>query len=614
MCGIIGYVGKKNAVPIILEGLKNLEYRGYDSAGVSVINSKGKIETRKEVGVLAHLCASVKKRPIAGTIGIGHTRWATHGIPSQLNCHPHSDSSNTIKVVHNGIIENFKDLKDELISKGHFFKTETDTEVIPHLIEEELKKGSKTIELALRKVTTQLQGSFALGIFSLDEPHKLIAVRQGSPLIIGVGKDEHYISSDVYAIMDHTRKIIYLNDGEIIVLTSNNYKITDFKGRRIEPVIKNVTWDKNSIDKGGYEKYMLKEIHEQPTIIRQNISIRVPKLKMGVRFDDLGIPDSVLKNINKVYIVSCGTAYYAGYTGKYLLEHFTSLPVETDLASEFRYRKPKLLNKNTLIVAVSQSGETADTLASIREAKEKGCRVLAICNVVGSTLTRESDGVIYINAGPEISVASTKAYTAQLLSLYLFTIYLARLKNEMSQGKARKLIKELQLVPDKMEEIFRNESYIINVAKKYHKAQSSFYLGRGFNYPNALEGALKNKEISYMHAEGYAAGEMKHGPIALIDKSFPVICLTTKGSTYDKMISNIKEVEARKGRIIALATEGDKGIKSIAETVIYVPETMEEISPLINIIPLQLLAFYIAEFKGCDIDKPRNLAKSVTVE
>jgi len=614
MCGIIGYIGKKDAVPIILSGLRRLEYRGYDSAGVAVLNKKGKIEMRKEVGVLDHLFCAVKNEPLAGTLGIGHTRWATHGAPSNENCHPHFDCTGNIMVVHNGIIENYKELKDQLIARGHTFKSDTDTEITAHLLEEELATGARDLETAVKNCIAKIEGSYALGIFRKEEPHTLIGVRQGSPLVVGIGKDEYFISSDVAAILERTRKIIYLNDGEIITLKSHGYTLTDYKGSKIEPVIKKVTWDVESMDKSGYEKYMLKEIHEQPNIIRQNLRMRLTKDKAGVHFDDFGLSDDDLKKIAKIYVVSCGTAYYAGFTGKYLLEHFTSLPVETDLASEFRYRKPKLLNENTLIIAVSQSGETADTLASVREAKDKGCRILAVCNVVGSTLTREAHGTIYINAGPEISVASTKAYTAQILAIYLFTVYLAKLKGEMTDDAAAALIKELESVPAKMEKIFRGEQQIIDIAKKYCKAKSAFYLGRGFNYPNALEGALKNKEISYMHAEGYAAGEMKHGPIALIDHKFPVVCIATKGSTYDKMVSNMKEVEARKGRIIAVASNGDRNIASIAETVISVPETTEEVSPLVNIIPLQILAYYIAQFKGCDIDKPRNLAKSVTVE
>ncbi|HRZ87538.1 MAG TPA: glutamine--fructose-6-phosphate transaminase (isomerizing) [bacterium] len=614
MCGIIGYIGKKDAVPIIMRGLRRLEYRGYDSAGVSVLNHGCAIEMRKAVGVLDNLFSAVDKNPLAGPLGIGHTRWATHGVPSSENCHPHFDCTGNIMVVHNGIIENFKELKDELIKKGHRFSSETDTEITAHLIEEALSAGAADLEAAVRACIARIEGSYALGIFRKDEPHTLIGVRQGSPLVVGIGKDEYFISSDVSAIVESTRQIIYLDDGEIITMKTGGYHITDFKGNKVKGVVKKVTWDVEALDKAGFEKYMLKEIHEQPNIIRQNLRMRVTKDKKGVAFDDFTISDDVLKKISKIYIVSCGTAYYAGFTGKYLMEHFTSLPVEIDLASEFRYRKPKLLNENTLIIAVSQSGETADTLASVYEAKGKGCKVLAICNVVGSTLTRESDGTIYINAGPEISVASTKAYTGQLLSIYLFTIYLAKLKGEMTAAAAAALIKELEAVPNKMEKIMRGEQEIIEIAKKYCKAKSAFYLGRGFNYPNALEGALKNKEISYMHAEGYAAGEMKHGPIALIDENFPVVCIATKGSTYDKMISNMKEVEARKGRIIAISSNGDKNVPQIAETVISVPETAEEVSPLVNIMPLQLLAYYIAQYKGCDIDKPRNLAKSVTVE
>lgn len=587
MCGIIGYIGKDEALPILLKGLERLEYRGYDSAGIVVSGNvekcRGKIDDLKKI-----------LKPVKGNVGLGHTRWATHGVPSKENAHPHCDCTGRISIVHNGIIENYHKLRISLQEKGHRFASETDSEVVAHLIEEELKNDS-SFDNAVRKALKKLEGSYALGITNTEYPDRIIGARLNSPLIVGVGDNENFIASDVPAIIDRTRKVIYLNDREIVVLNGAKINVTDMDGDPVPYKLTEINWDIDKVEKGGYEKYMLKEIDEQPQAIRHTM--------MG----KINIAPEILKRMHKLCIIACGTAFHAGIVGRYLLEHFTDIPVEIDIASEFRYRKPKL-DEHTFIMSVTQSGETADTLASIREAKRQGCYLLSICNVLGSSIARESDTVIYTHAGPEIGVASTKAYTAQLTAFCLFTAYL------IQPDLAKRLIGELETIPAKVQSVLDRKEEIKRIAKKYYKAKSALYLGRGFNYPTALEGALKNKEISYMHAEGYPAGEMKHGPIALIDKELPVICICTKGDFYDKMLSNMKEVEARNGRIIGIATEGDKEIREIAEDVIYVPETWEEFSPIINVVPLQLFAYYTALARGCDIDRPRNLAKSVTVE
>lgn len=612
MCGIIGYIGKDEALPILLKGLERLEYRGYDSAGIVVAVNGERLDVEKCKGRIEDLRKLVKNNNLKSNVGLGHTRWATHGIPSQKNAHPHCDCAGKISIVHNGIIENYHKIKLELKQKGHKFLSETDSEVIAHLIEEELKSAD-SFENATRKALRKLSGSYAIGIISSDFPDKIIGARLNSPLIVGVGDKENFIASDVPAIIDRTRKIIYLNDLEMVILNGKKIEITDFSGGKRTYKVTEVKWDIDKVEKGGYAKFMLKEIDEQPQVIRQTIMGRIKKDKTGVEFEDPCLAPENIEKMHKLSIVACGTAFHAGIVGRYLLEHFTNMPVEIDIASEFRYRKPKL-DKNTFVMSITQSGETADTLASIREAKKKGCYLLSICNVLGSTIARESDAVIYTHAGPEIGVASTKAYIAQLTAFYLFTIYLAQVKSQIRAELVKKMINELETIPNKVQSILDKKEDIKKCAEKYYDAKSALYLGRGFNYPTALEGALKNKEISYMHAEGYPAGEMKHGPIALIDKDLPVICICTKGDFYDKMLSNMKEVEARNGRIIAIATEGDTEVKEIAEDIIYVPETWEEFSPIINVVPLQLFAYYTALARGCDIDKPRNLAKSVTVE
>jgi glucosamine--fructose-6-phosphate aminotransferase (isomerizing) len=612
MCGIVGYIGKGKATPVILDGLARLEYRGYDSAGIAVIQD-GALKIRRRVGRLAGLVDSLKQDPMEGAVGVGHTRWATHGAPSEKNSHPHADCDGDIAVVHNGIIENYQELKTELQAKGHVFKSETDTEIVSHLIEEELKQGAPRLFEAVRRALRRAKGAYALGIIRKQEPGVMVAARLGSPLIVGIGEGEYYIASDVPAILNRTRKIIYLNDGELIELSPAGHKAANLEGKAVEHKVATIEWTVDAAEKGGYETFMLKEIHEQPRVIRETLLGRISTDKKTILLKDMNLAPEELKAAKKMFIVSCGTAFYAGFVGKYLLEHYTNLPVETDLASEFRYRSPKM-DKNTIVFAVTQSGETADTLASIRMARAKGCKVISICNVVGSSIARESDGVIYTNAGPEIGVASTKAYTAQLAAFYLFTIYYGRLVGAISEAKAAEMVTNLEAVPSKIEAVLAAKGTIQALGKKYYQAQSSLYLGRKFYYPTALEGALKNKEISYMHAEGYAAGEMKHGPIALISKDMPIVCVCVKGDTYEKMVSNIREVGARAGRIITVATAGDPEIAKISEDVIFVPEAPEEFSPIINVVPLQLLAYYIARERGCDIDKPRNLAKSVTVE
>ncbi len=614
MCGIVGYVGSKQVVPIVLDGLNRLEYRGYDSAGIAVVDPEsGEIRIRKRKGRLAGLAEDLEASPLPGTVGVGHTRWATHGAPSELNSHPHADCTGDIALVHNGIIENYQELKAELQAAGHEFRSDTDTEIVAHLIEEEFRQGAADLEEATRRALRKAEGAYALGIVRRQEPGVLVAARSGSPLIIGLADDGNYIASDVPAILNRTRRIIYLNDGEVIRMTADSFRVSDLEGNPVEHEIHEIDWDAEAAEKGGFEKFMLKEIHEQPRVVRETILGRVSRDGKEIQLEDMNLDPEDLRTAGKMFIVSCGTAFYAGFTGKYLIEHYTSLPVEVDLASEFRYRSPKL-DEKTLVFTVTQSGETADTLASIRMAREKGCKVISIVNVVGSSIARESDGVIYTHAGPEIGVASTKAYTSQLTAFYLFTVYLGRIRGDLPEETAAELIANLQKVPDWLEEVLRREDRIREIAGKYYQAQSALYLGRHFNYPNALEGALKNKEISYMHAEGYAAGEMKHGPIALIDENLPVVCLATRGSFYDKMVSNIREVGARNGRIVSVASDGDEEIAKISEDVIYVPEVPEEYSPIVNVVPLQLLAYYIARARGCDIDKPRNLAKSVTVE
>ncbi len=610
MCGIIGYIGKKQAAPILIESLRKLEYRGYDSSGIGVISSAdGKIVFRKNKGKINALCNLLKFSPLPKTTcGVSHTRWATHGAPNRINSHPHVDESGQFLVVHNGIIENYEVLKDSLIKKGHKFLSQTDTEVVPHLIQEYYK--GDFLE-AVKKAISKLKGAFALGIISSNHPDVLIAVRVGSPLIVGLGKDENFIASDVPAILEHTRRIIYLKDEQIAVLTKERVDVFNFDGTKVKPQVHNVEFKVDCVEKQGFAHFMLKEVHEQPQVIQHMINTRI--VRNQLKLDGIGLSDKQLKRINNVVIVACGTAYHAGMVGRYAIELLANVPVAVELSSEFRYRKPIISNKS-LVIAISQSGETADTLAAVREAKKRGAKILSICNVLGSSLSRESEGVLYTHAGPEIGVASTKAYTAQICMLYLLSLKLSLVHGTIRSGEFKYLVKKLKEIPALYHQILKDKSNIASIAKRSSHFGCFLFLGRNINYPSALEGALKLKEISYIPAEGYAAGEMKHGPIALIDEYRAVVCVATESDIYDKMISNIQEIRSRRGKVIAIATAGDEQIKNHAANVIYVPKTEQLFTPLTVAIPMQLIAYYIAVKRGCDVDQPRNLAKSVTVE
>lgn len=612
MCGIIGYVGERQAQPILLNGLKRLEYRGYDSAGmVTCLSRKNRLSVRKIPGKVHRLERLLEKNPLSGIVGVAHTRWSTHGEPNQINAHPHLDCKSAIALVHNGIIENYDKLKKELIGKGHKFKSQTDTEVIVHLIEKFYK--GVPLEEAVRKTLKLLAGSFAIGVISKKEPHKLVSARSGSPLILGLGKNENFLASDIPAVLEHTKDIVFLEENELAVLTKDGFKVMDFNGREVTRKPTRINWDVSSAQKQGYEHFMLKEINEQPKVIEGLLNIRIPKAANKIFFEEQHIPEEKLKSIKNISIVACGTAYHAGLVGKYILEAICAIPTSVEVSSEFRYRS-LLVDKDTLIIAISQSGETADTLASVREARKHNSTVLSICNVLGSTLTRESDGVMYTRAGPEIGVASTKAYTAQLCALYLFAFYLAQIKNIIPKGQINKYLETLRKIPWKQEAILKKQNIIARLARRHSHFGSFLFLGRNINYPSALEGALKLKEISYIPAEGYAAGEMKHGPIALIDEYRAVVCIAPQSNVYEKMVSNMQEIRSRRGKIIAIASEGDENIKELTKEVIYIPGMHEFFTPLIIALPLQLLAYHIAVKRGCDVDRPRNLAKSVTVE
>lgn len=611
MCGIIGYIGEREAQPILLNGLKRLEYRGYDSCGgVTYLDRKTNLSLRKLPGKVRDLENLLKKKPLSGKSGLFHCRWATHGAPNQVNAHPHLDCESEIALVHNGIIENYSQLKSELIQEGHRFRSQTDTEVIVHLIEKFYKNSS--LEEATRRALMKLKGSFAIGVIAKKEPHKLVGARCGSPLIVGVGKDENFLASDIPALLDYTKQVIFLEDNELVVLEKNKVSISNLKGENINRSPQQITWDIKEAQKQGFSHFMLKEINEQPKVLENILKQRVTN-GHDIFFEELKIPNEYLAKINNIVIVACGTAYHAGLCGKYILEEICSVPVGVDLSSEFRYRNP-LVDQDSLVIAVSQSGETADTLAAVREAKVRGAKVLAICNVLGSTLGREADGVIFTHAGPEIGVASTKAYTAQLAILYLLALYLGQIRKLSASDRQEKFLGILRTVPQLQESILKDHDQIKKIGYRYSHFGSFLFLGRNINFPSALEGALKLKEISYIPAEGYAAGEMKHGPIALIDEYRAVVCITPDSKVYEKMISNIQEIRSRRGKIIAIASEGDHKIKELTREVIYIPKVEEFFSPLIVALPLQLLAYHIAVKRGCDVDQPRNLAKSVTVE
>ncbi|MBL7151034.1 MAG: glutamine--fructose-6-phosphate transaminase (isomerizing) [Candidatus Omnitrophica bacterium] len=613
MCGIIGYIGEKEAQPILLNGLKRLEYRGYDSCGMATyLPGKKALSVRKLPGKIKALEELLARKALAGSMGIGHCRWATHGAPNQANAHPHTDCKGEIVLVHNGIIENYLQLKHVLIRRGHKFRSQTDTEVIVHLIEDFYHK--LPFEQAVLKALSKLEGSFAIAAISKREPDKIIGARLGSPLVVGAGRGENFLASDIPALLDFAKEVVFLEDGEYAVLTKERAEIFDLAGKPVKRAAVHINWDISQAQKQGWPHFMLKEINEQPRVLNDILGQRIPDAKEGVYFEELRITDEQLKAVNSINIIACGTAYHAGLCGKYILEKLCKRPVGVDLASEFRYRDP-LVGADTLVIAISQSGETADTLAAAREARKKGALVLTICNVLGSTLVREADGVIYTHAGPEIGVASTKAYTAQLAILYLFAIYLARILQVAGGGESFvKLLSSLRSCPRLQEKVLENQNTIKKVARRHSHFGSFLFLGRNVNYPSALEGALKLKEVSYIPAEGYAAGEMKHGPIALIDEYRAVVCIAPSSRIYEKMASNIQEIRSRRGKIIVIATEGDEKMKGLTAEVIYTPKVDEFFSPLIMALPLQLLAYHIAVKRGCDVDQPRNLAKSVTVE
>jgi glutamine---fructose-6-phosphate transaminase (isomerizing) len=624
MCGIVGYVGKKRVVPVILDGLRRLEYRGYDSAGIAVCGNGEGLQIRRAEGKLRNLEEVIRLKPLDGTYGIGHTRWATHGRPTEENAHPHRDCSGRVVVVHNGIIENYVSLKRKLSEEGHRFATETDTEVIAHMIEKYFLPAGNghrpSLEDAVRKAVVQLTGVFALAVISVDEPNKIVAARNGPPAVIGLGKDEYFVASDVPAILYHTRDLFFLADGDLAVITPEGVRLSDFNGQPIVRQVQHVTWDPIMAEKGGFKHFMLKEIYEQPRAVRDTTIGRISQETGHVFLDEMEITEAEFRSAKKINIAACGTSWHSAQAGKFMIERMARIPVEVDYASEWRYRDP-IVPAETITVVISQSGETADTIAAQREAKAKGSKTLAICNVVGSMITREASGTIYTHAGPEIGVASTKAFTAQLTALYLFALYLAQVRGAISPEEAKEAAHELTCVPGKLEHLLTHEEDCEDLAKQYVRSQDFLFLGRGIHYPIALEGALKLKEISYIHAEGYPAGEMKHGPNALIDENLPVVIIATRDPNdtlsmvrYEKTISNLKEVKARSGVVIALANEGDQDIKEAADHVIYIPEAPEELLPILEIVPLQLLAYHIAVRRGCDVDQPRNLAKSVTVE
>jgi glucosamine--fructose-6-phosphate aminotransferase (isomerizing) len=621
MCGIVGYIGPKKVVPVIIEGLRKLEYRGYDSAGIAVVTQDGKLEVRRAPGKLRNLEAVIQKSPIDGTYGIGHTRWATHGRPTEENAHPHRDCTGQLVVVHNGIIENYLELKQQLQREGHKFVTETDTEVVAHLVEKNMKDGAP-LEHAVRQSLKQLRGIYALVFLSAKDPHKIVAARMGPPSVIGLGEGEYFVASDIPALLEHTRQIFFLADGDIAVLTKQGVSVMDHDGCPVKRPAQHVAWDPIMAEKGGYKHFMQKEIFEQPRAVRDTLLGRISQDTGKIFLGEMSITEQQFRDFQQVRIVACGTSWHAGLAGKFMIERLARLPVEVDYGSEFRYRDP-ILDSKTLTVCISQSGETADTLAGQREAKLKGSPTLAICNVMGSMVTREAAGSILTHAGPEIGVASTKAFTSQLTALLLLAIHLGQIRHKLTTEAAKTLLQEFTRIPHKIEQVLQADETGLyeNLARQFFRNTDFLYLGRGIHYPIALEGALKLKEISYIHAEGYPAGEMKHGPNALIDENLPVVVLATRDDSdqdsvtrYEKSVSNIKEVKARDGIVIAIVTAGDHLAREASDHIVELPPAPELLSPLLEIIPLQLLAYHIAVRRGCDVDQPRNLAKSVTVE
>jgi glutamine---fructose-6-phosphate transaminase (isomerizing) len=617
MCGIVGYIGKNEAVPMILEGLRRLEYRGYDSAGVAVFNGRQCLDVRRASGKLRNLEEAIRTNPVAGSYGIGHTRWATHGRPTEENAHPHRDCKGDIVVVHNGIVENYLPLREELTSLGHKFVTETDTEVIAHLIEQNF---AGNLEEAVCAAANQLRGVFALSVISSRDQNKIVAARQGPPVVIGLGTDEYFVASDVPAILNHTRDMYFLADGDVAILTPDGVRLSNLNGQTVSRQVSRILWDPVMAEKGGYKHFMLKEIFEQPRAVKDTMLGRMGLESGRVFLDEVSIAENEFRQFQQVKIVACGTSWHAALAGKFIIERLAKLPVEVDYGSEFRYRDP-IIPAGTLAIVISQSGETADTLAALREAKTKGAKTLAVCNVVGSMITREAHGTLITHAGPEIGVASTKAFTSQITALVILAMYLGQVRGTLSSQASQLLVQELALIPGKLEQVLSDTSGYEHLARELSKASDFLYLGRGIHFPIALEGALKLKEISYIHAEGYPAGEMKHGPNALIDENLPVVVIATRDPEsqesqwhYEKTVSNIQEVKARSGIVVAVACEGDEDVAKMADHLITVPHTRELLFPLIEMIPLQLLAYYIAVRRGCDVDQPRNLAKSVTVE
>ncbi len=610
MCGIVGYLGSRKAAEVIVEGLSKLEYRGYDSAGVAVNNSNGEeLDIRKFKGRLSVLAEDLEKNPIDGNLGIGHTRWATHGEPSDVNSHPHFNQAKTIAVVHNGIIENYMEIKEELISEGVKFESQTDTEVIAHLVD---KYYEGNLLDAVYKTISKLRGAYALGVICKEHGNELVAVRKDSPLVVGVGEGENFIASDIPALLKYTRDVYFLENGEIVHLKDENVTVYDSNRNLVEKEVFHVTWDVEAASKGGYDYFMSKEIHEQPTGVRETLERRLDD-NGSIVLDSINISKEDLDKINKVYIVACGTAYNAGLLGKYAIEKFVNIPVITDIASEFRYSDP-FVDENSLVILVSQSGETADTLAVLRDSKAKGARILSITNVVGSSIARESDDVFYTWAGPEVAVASTKAYTTQITSLYMIALDFAIKKGTINREFYDSMISKMKEIPSNIQEILDNEEYIKEIAKTVVSSDHAFYLGRGIDYSLAMEGSLKLKEISYIHAEAFAAGELKHGTIALIEKGTPVIAIATQEKLFEKMVSNMEEVRARGAYVVAIAQSHNKDVEKAADRIIYIPNSDDILSPILAVVPMQLLAYHVSVLRGCDVDKPRNLAKSVTVE
>ena len=610
MCGIVGYVGSKSAAPIIVDGLRKLEYRGYDSAGVAIHDGKG-IEIVRTLGKLARLAEALEKRPLTGTTGIGHTRWATHGRPSEINAHPHS--AGPVAVVHNGIIENHVAVRLELEGQGIKFLSDTDTEIVAHLIHRELKAGGVSLFEATRKALGHVVGAYAIAVVSKDEPEVVVAARYGSPLVVGIGQDEMLCGSDITALLAHTRDMIFLEDGDVVELRSSGVSIVTVAGVKAERRTKRIDWSPVQAERGGYKHFMLKEIHEQPDVVEATLRGRIDLQNGDVYAAEIGVSPEVAISIRRVYIVACGTSHHSGIAGRYWIEQIARVPCVVELASEVRYRDP-LFFPDDLVIAISQSGETADTLAAIKSARAGGAKVLALCNVVDSAIPRQADGSLYTHAGPEIGVASTKCFTTQLAALLMLAVYLGRRRDTLPKERAQHILQSLWEIPSHMREVLGDADYVHFIAKKLTHSKDVLFLGRGLGFPIALEGALKLKEISYAHAEGYAAGEMKHGPIALIDENLPVVVICPRDAQYEKTLSNLQEVRAREGQIVAVATKGDEAILEVAQHLIWLPKVSDEVLPLLTVLPLQLLAYYIASLKGNDVDQPRNLAKTVTVE